>query len=267
MVVRFFLTISVFILMCFAAIAEQSDRGRTKSNFVSGVNADNVKKPFQDPAQDEIEELDLGELSAEKTNSGKDLQMSDELLTRNERWGIILPGFVIHGVLPDGGINKSMPRRIDDGGRSVVTPGVGLEYRGHETLNIVAAMIKDCYDSYAGTIQIGQSFKLTANTEYGYTLGLYIRETPVQCLTQTETTSVPTGRRTPPKINTIVTTTCAFSDNLPVRYIFQVNNSYIDVIPSPFFNVTTRVFSGPFEMYLKLMSNYYFNEFGLVIPF
>lgn len=187
------------------------------------------------------------------------------------RWSVLIPAFVIHGQAPTGGVNEQMPRRVDNGGRSVVTPGVGLEFRGQSSLNAVAAFIKDCYDDPAGTLQVGQYWRVGRATDIGYTVGLYIRETPIACYTETFTTTTPaTGvgpNRQPRRTNTFTNTQCGFADNFPVRYTTSWAGTYVDIIPSPFFNFATELFRVPFAVELRFMTNFYLNEFGLSIPF
>ena len=186
-------------------------------------------------------------------------------------WSFLLPAFVVHGVAPANGVSSQMPRKIDSTGRSVATPGFGFEYQGSESLDVVTAFVKDCYDNYAGTIQVGQYFKWRKTSQFGYTVGLYIRETPISCLTQTVTTMAggggTGGSHSPPHINTFSSTSCAFQDNLPWRYTFKPGKSYMDIIPSPFVNFSTQIYHGSFDVNLKIISNLYLNEFGIAIPF
>lgn len=76
------------------------------------------------------------------------------------------------------------------------------------------------------------------------------------------------GRRAQPaRTNTLTTTSCAFEDNLPLRYTTRVGSGYMDVIPTPFLHASARVLHGPFDLWLKVISNFYLNEIGLSIPF
>jgi hypothetical protein len=197
-------------------------------------------------------------------------------LPASDNWIFLLPAFVVHGVSPTKEAASDMPRKLDSTGRSVATPGFGFEYRGQKSFDFVTAFVKDCYDNYAGTIQVGQSFKWRETSEYGYTLGLYVRQTPISCLTQTVTETSggggvgigPIGSHTPPHTNTFTSRQCLFQDNLPFRYTTKAGNGYIDIIPTPFLNFSTQLYHrGSFDVNFKLMSNIYLNEFGLSFPF
>ena len=184
------------------------------------------------------------------------------------KWNFILPTLVVHGIAPSDGVQQFMPQKIDSGGRSVATPGVGVEYRGDGSLDVLAAFIKDCYDNPAGTFQIGQYFKAFEHTTYGYSLGLYVRQTPITCLTETINTGGTSGRPgRPGNPNSFTTTQCGFSDNLPFRYTIKSGDNYVDIIPTPFLHFSTRLYSGVVDIDLKLMGNFYLNEFGLSFPF
>lgn len=220
-------------------------------------------------------------LASSITFAAEELQLTEEAekpasisATRASHWSVLVPAFVVHGLAPTESVAEYMPRKLDRGGRSVVTPGIGFEYKGDESFNALAAYVRDCYDHSAGTLQVGQTFKLGKYFEYGYTLGLYIRETPIMCLTETSTSGSAAegpgrgpGGRSPRSVNTLTTTTCAFSDNLPLRYTFKSGDGYIDIIPSPFLNFSTQIYRGSFQVNLKVASNFYLNEFGLEIPF
>ena len=197
------------------------------------------------------------------------------------RWFLIVPAFVVHGFTPTGGANENMPRRIVPSGQSVFTPGVGAEYQGRSGFEAAAAFVKDCYDNPAGALQIGQHFRFSEVWDIGYSVGLYVRQTPIACLTRTvrvtENATGPTpgpgfnlggGRRAQPaKTNTFSSTSCVFEDNLPLRYTTRVGDGYMDVIPTPFLHASVRVLHGPVDVHLKMISNVYLNEFGLSFPF
>ena len=184
------------------------------------------------------------------------------------RWELLLPAFVMHGFLPTDGANEQMPRRLTDDGRFVATPGFGLEYENANSLDILAGAFKDCYDDLAGTIQIGQYMKLGKNTRLGYTVGLYIRQTPINCLTETTVVSTGGGHgHAPPNQNSFSATSCGVEDNLPFRYTTIFNGQYVDIIPTPFINFSTSLYDGSFKVDFKFLSNIYLNEFGLSFPF
>ena len=195
-----------------------------------------------------------------------------------KRWFVLLPAFVVHGLDPTGGANQYMPRRIVPSGRSVATPGLGFEYQGRSSFEAAAAFVKDCYDNPAGTVQIGQHFRVSRAWDLGYSVGLYIRQTPIACYTSTVTTTTPAtnppgrnlggGRRAQPaRTNTLTSTSCAFQDNLPFRYTTRVGGGYMDIIPTPFLHASVRLYHGAFDLHLLSISNFYLNEFLLSIPF
>ena len=191
-------------------------------------------------------------------------------------WHFLLPMFVVHGLQPEGGVESEMPRKLDPDGRSVATPGFGFEYKGKKSLDALIVLVKDCYDNYAGSLQIGQYFKIGKNTEIGYTAGLYIRETPITCFTSYSSgqggSRAPIGLPVggiggrPPNTNSFSSSVCVFSDNLPIRYTTTLGGDYIDIIPSPFLSFSTRLYDGAFKLDLKIMGNFYLNEVGLSIP-
>ena len=183
------------------------------------------------------------------------------------RWSILLPAFVVHGEEPINGVSENMPRRLDPNGRSVVTPGLGIEYQGLSSFDALVAYIRDCYDHPAGTAQIGQHFHWGPAFDFGYTVGVYVRQTPISCLISTVTQTWGGIGGTPLHTNTFSRTRCQFQDNFPWRYTFKWGDNYVDFIPTPFLNFSVRLFHGPVDVRLKFLSNYYLNEIGLQIPF
>lgn len=184
-----------------------------------------------------------------------------------KRWSVLLPAFVIHGEDPLGGVAQNMPRRVDPSARMVVTPGLGIEYQGLSSFDALAAYIRDCYDDPAGTVQIGQHFHWGPAIDFGYTVGLYVRQTPISCLISTVTQTSGGSRGVPRHTNTFSYTQCQFEDNFPWRYTFKWGDHYVDFIPTPFLNFSARLYHGLFDLQVKFISNYYLNEFGVQIPF
>lgn len=193
-------------------------------------------------------------------------------------WSFLLPSFVVHGLAPVGEAAAEMPRKLDPGGRSVLTPGFGFSYQGPSSLDVTFAVVKDCYDGWAGTIQIGQYFRWRETTKFGYTLGVYVRETPILCLTQTSSGGssggggiggglIGGGRGRPSESNSFTSTTCGFADNLPLRYTTSFAGGYVDIIPTPFLNFSTGIYRGYVDVDLKIMTNFFLNEVGLSFPF
>lgn len=192
-------------------------------------------------------------------------------------WSFLLPSFVVHGTAPVGEAAAEMPRKLDSGGRSVLTPGFGFSYQGPSSLDVTFAVVKDCYDGWAGTIQVGQYFRWRETTKFGYTLGVYVRETPILCLTQTSSGGggsggiggglIGGGRGRPSQSNSFTSTTCGFADNLPLRYTTTFAGGYVDIIPTPFLNFSTGIYRGFVDVDLKIMTNFFLNEVGLSFPF
>lgn len=201
-----------------------------------------------------------------------------QVAAKTSQWSVVLPAFVVHGLTPSKTIAEYMPRKMDKNGQSVATPGIGIEYQSEGTFNFITALVKDCYDNYAGTILFGQNWDLSEKFQIGYLAGLYIRETPITCYTVSSLTSsaLPNiggiglggsnGR--PSNSNAISYSACQFSDNLPIRYTISNNGSYIDIIPSPFIKLSYQIVdTNSFKLNLALLSNFYLNEFALTIPF
>ncbi len=103
----------------------------------------------------------------------------------DKHFSVVIPSVVYHGFAIDKDVADQMPRKLD-GGQTVVTPGVGLEYVSRGGFMMLGGVLKDCYDNLAGMIQVGQQFKVLSHTAVGYSLGIYARETPIACSTTTD---------------------------------------------------------------------------------
>jgi hypothetical protein len=171
-----------------------------------------------------------------------------------KRTSLVIPSVVVHGFSIDKDVAAQMPRKLD-GGQTVATPGVGLEYVTPGGFLVLGGMLKDCYDNLAGLIQFGQRFGLSGTTSVGYSLGLYARETPMTC----KTTVTRFGRKI---------TTCDEFDNYQAKWMTRINGSDVDIIPMPFLHFTTAIYKDrDVEIDFKIMSNFALNEFGISIPF
>lgn len=172
-----------------------------------------------------------------------------------EKWSVILPTFVVHGIKPTQQAYTVMPRKMDEGGTSVVTPGVGIEYKGESGLMFLAAFIKDCYDNPAGTLQIGKLYDLSDRTHFGWSMGVYSRQTPYAC-DRPSTDPFAAGN------------SCYELDNYNWKFMGSVNGVNVDIIPMPFLHFSTALYkSRGFQVDLKIMSNVVLNEIGIGIPF
>lgn len=100
---------------------------------------------------------------------------------------LVVPSFVIHGVKPSQTASTYMPRKMDGNGSAVITPGFGLEYVSPDGLMLLGAVVKDCYDNLAGTLQVGEMFQVSDRTQWGLTFGVYSRQTPQSCSTSSDT--------------------------------------------------------------------------------
>src|ERR1019366_8663754 len=78
---------------------------------------------------------------------------------------VILPSLVVHGMQPDPTVAAAMPRRLNPNGDEVATPGIGLEYKSQSGLLLLGAVIKDCFDDLAGTVQVGGNWRINRNSD------------------------------------------------------------------------------------------------------
>ena len=169
-------------------------------------------------------------------------------------FSLIIPSVAVHGFAISKDVGDQMPRKLDNG-QTVVTPGVGLQYVSSGGFLALFGMFKDCYDHFAGTFQIGQQFKLGSRTTFGYSAGLYVRETPIECQTKMDRR----GR---------ATTSCEEFDSYQLKWVTKASGEYIDIIPMPFLHFATALYKDrDVEVDLKVMTNFALSEFGLAIPF
>ncbi|WP_413294966.1 hypothetical protein ACLSU7_07635 [Bdellovibrio sp. HCB185ZH] len=152
---------------------------------------------------------------------------------------LVVPGFVVHGVKPSEAASNSMPRKMDGNGSTVITPGFGLEYVDQDGFLLLGAVVKDCYDGLAGTLQAGEMFQISDRTQWGLTFGVYARQTPPRDI-----------------------------DGYRMKFLTSVNGHSVDIIPTPFLHFSTALYkSRDFRIDFKVMSNVVLNEFGFAFPF
>lgn len=169
-------------------------------------------------------------------------------------WSFVLPAFVIHGTRPSTEASEAMPRKLDQAGDGVITPGLGIKYEGSNGGLFVAGLVKDCYDNMAGALQYGFYSRLSKKTSWGLTAGLYIRETPIDCKVYDN------GYER--------ITQCASIDDLSNSFGHEIGGHFIDIIPMPFFHFSTELYKDrDLQINFKVMSNLLLNEFGLAVPF
>jgi hypothetical protein len=166
---------------------------------------------------------------------------------------LLIPSFVVHGIQPADDTPNHMPRKLTNNGDMVATPGFGLEFKGDDGDLFLAAVIKDCYNNLAGTFQYGKYFKITRDIDWGFTFGLYARETPIAC----ETTSAAPG---------FTATHCHAMDSYSWKFLAHFNNEAVDIIPLPFLNFSVNLYRDKdTQIDLKLMGNFILNEVGVSI--
>lgn len=204
------------------------------------------------------------ELSLELENAGArrpadvsaTLQTSVRATTPSKsNFSLVLPSFVVHGFAIDKEVADQMPRKLSGGGQTVMTPGVGLQYVSDGGFLALGGILKDCYDNFAGLIQVGQMFKWGSRTLIGYSAGVYMRETPIECKTIMDRR----GRKS---------TACEEFDAYQLKFMSSINGESVDIIPMPFLHFSTALYKDrDFEVDFKVMTNFALNEFGLAIPF
>jgi hypothetical protein len=166
---------------------------------------------------------------------------------------LVVPYFVVHGVQPAEDTPNYMPRKVVDNGDVVVTPGIGLEYKDDNGFLALAAVVKDCYNNLAGTLQMGESFRITKSTDWGLTFGVYARETPMACEARSDYPGT-------------MTTHCHAMDNYSWKFLAHFNNEAVDIIPMPFLHLTTNIYkSRDIQIDLKIMGNLILNEVGFSV--
>jgi hypothetical protein len=164
-------------------------------------------------------------------------------------YNLIIPTMVVHGFSPGTTLSSDMPRKMDANGDTVMTPGVGIEYKGSSHLQFLAAFIKDCYDDPAGTLQIGSYYKINKFMDWAWSLGVYARQTPYSC----DVTRY--GK------------SCYVTDGFDFKYMTKLNGYDVDIIPLPFLHFTGLLYKDSnFEVRFKFMGNFLLNEIGLEIP-
>ncbi len=185
-----------------------------------------------------------------QTNGQSSLRYNKTLDQKSDL-SFIVPSFVVHGFQPLNNAAGAMPRKILANGDAVITPGFGLESISLSGLLFLSAVVKDCYDNLAGTIQVGQDYKLNRDSHLSISMGVYIRQTPLEC---------------DPKFNP--DGGCSLRDNLSARFVKKINDQWVDVIPMPFLHYSYSVYKDKdLEIKGKVIANFFVNEVGLEIPF
>lgn len=148
-----------------------------------------------------------------------------------------------------------MPRKMDPEGNTVLTPGLGLEYTALDGFMMMGAMFKDCYNGLAGAIQAGQFFNIDRDMKWGFSVGIYARQTPLNC----QTTIGFNGEEIEE---------CQSIDGLNWGYNPTIAGYSVDILPMPFLHFSYALLNTRnLQMNIRVMSNIALNEFGLSIPF
>ena len=160
---------------------------------------------------------------------------------------LLFPSFVIHGMQPAGDAPSHIPRKLDGSGDVVITPGIGLEYKGQNGLLLQGAMIRDCYDNLAGSLQIGEKYQISRNADWGFSMGIYARETPIFCDAGPDS--------------------CRSIDDYNVKFVTYVRGESVDIMPMPFLHYSYAIYRDrDVQIRFKYMVNIALNEFGIEIP-
>jgi len=167
-----------------------------------------------------------------------------------DQFSLIVPSGVVHGWQPDVGAAAAMPRKISENGDAVWTPGIGFQYTSPHGLLLLGAFVKDCYNNPAGTLQVGQSYELSRDSSWAWSVGVYARQTPLDC----SKPGVYSG--------------CRLQDVLSTSFVNNINGQFVDIIPLPFLHWTQTVYqSRDLQLNFKLIANGLLNEFGFELPF
>jgi hypothetical protein len=206
-----------------------------------------VPKAFASQSKADLKDsLDVGKADSSITTRAT---LKKKRTKEIPNYEFIIPSMVIHGLQPDSVAANNMPRKMVGNGDAVITPGIGLEYKGDEGLMVLSAVIKDCYNNLAGTMQAGEYFRINRDSIWGLTFGFYARETPIVC-------SGPNN------------TNCTVLDSYNIKFVTFVNGESVDVIPMPFLHYSYVLYKDKdFQINFKFMGNIALNEFGFDIPF
>ncbi len=194
-------------------------------------------------------------LWAAATSTTKYKLPSETTYQHTSGWSVLVPTFVIHGIKPVGGAEEDMPRKMDPEGNTVLTPGLGVEYTALDGFMVMGAMFKDCYNGLAGAIQAGQFFRIDRDMKWGFSAGIYARQTPLNCQTTTGFNGEPIEE-------------CQSIDGLNWGATPTIGGYTVDILPMPFLHFSYALLNTrDLQVHLRLMSNIVLNEFGLSIPF
>lgn len=111
-----------------------------------------------------------------------------------------------------------MPRKLDENGQSVFTPGVSLAWSRNGYV-FSGSLLKDCYDNHASALLFGREwFTPISNLSFQLLGGLYVRERPWLCSQGN----------------------CFEAVDIPWKIRSKVGPNSIDIIPMAFAGVNYR---------------------------
>lgn len=180
------------------------------------------------------------------------VRLTDEFLKKEKsQSSFMLPTFVIHGIQPDPIVAQQMPNKLDGSGDMVFTPGFAYQHVNEDGEMFLGAVVKDCFNNTAATVQFGKMYDLESDFAWGWSFGFYARPTPYIC---------------EPGING--KKDCYPVADFPLKLNFKVGQAPFEVMPMPFVHFQYRlVNTDDFKMNLKVIANFFINEVGIEIPF
>ena len=131
---------------------------------------------------------------------------------------IHLQGLTIHGFQNTGDVSKRMPRKIDDNGQAVLTPGFAIAWNKNDWI-FSQSFVKDCYDNFASSTLFGRQWNTKIpNLTLQFLGGVYIRERPLLCIEGV----------------------CFEAVDIPWKIRSTLGNNDIDIIPMAFGGINYR---------------------------
>ncbi|MBX2986744.1 MAG: hypothetical protein KF802_02505 [Bdellovibrionaceae bacterium] len=161
------------------------------------------------------------------------------LTTQAEELQVHVSGITLHGLRNTGVAPRAMPRRIDNNGQLVFTPGVALLYKDKQNYLYNISLLKDCYDHWAGTLLFGKEFE-TGVTGLSWSLlgGLYARQEAWLC----------------------VDGTCVRGVDMPLR----VSTGGMDLMPMAFAGLHYKIPVRETEFFhINILSNFFLTQMSV----
>lgn len=151
-------------------------------------------------------------------------------------------GLTLHGLPTTGVAHKGMPRRIDEKGQLVVTPGLGIALIENQNI-YSASILKDCFDNYASSLLVGRQFESKIpNLSYSFLLGVYLRELPMVCADGG----------------------CSLATDMPIK----IRTKSLDIIPIAFGGLTYKIpLNEKNYFHTNLYTNFFITQFTVGFGF